>query len=469
MLFLIAFSRQINAQVCTGGLGDPVVNITFGTAGAPDLNFPPPSAYTYTTDKCPNDGFYTITTQTSGCFGNSWYTVNNDHTGGGAFMLVNASYNPGDFFKTTVSALCPNTTYEFAAWVMNVLNYSSGIKPDLTFTIETPGGVVLNSYSTGPISITGSPNWQKVGFFFTTDPANPTIILRITNNAPGGNGNDLALDDITFRPCGPATTSSVRGGSDNNDVCEDAQPDYIFDGTVSTGYSNPIYQWQVSNDNGASWTDIPGASSLQYTRRPTAAGDYLYRLSVAEAGNFSLPNCRVASNQLRVNVHALPRVIAGPERILIMGNSIVLQASTTGESPVYNWLPPDGLNNPALLNPIAAPLVTTTYKLEVVTAFGCQGESFTRVKVVNGIYVPTAFSPNNDGKNDHWRIPYLDPALNATVAVYNRYGQLVYQVRGAAVDWDGTLQQVPQDSGTSIYFIRFADGKLMKGHLTLIR
>ena len=60
-------------------------------------------------------------------------------------MLVNASYTPGDFFVTTVSGLCPNTDYEFAAWIMNVLN-RSGIKPNVTFSIEAPNGTVLQQF-----------------------------------------------------------------------------------------------------------------------------------------------------------------------------------------------------------------------------------------------------------------------------------------------------------------------------------
>ena len=110
------------AQICNGSLGDPVVKLTFDPATTVGgSSYVPPSAYTYTTSSCPNDGYYTITNFTTGCFGNSWLTVSEDHTGGGNFMLVNASFEPGDFFIGTVSDLCPNTTYEFSAWVLNVM------------------------------------------------------------------------------------------------------------------------------------------------------------------------------------------------------------------------------------------------------------------------------------------------------------------------------------------------------------
>jgi gliding motility-associated-like protein len=92
------------------------------------------------------------------------------------------------------------------------------------------------------------------------------------------------------------------------------------------------------------------------------------------------------------------------------------------------------------------------------------------VKFVAGIFVPSAFTPNNDGKNDSWRIPFLDPQWGATVSLYNRHGQLVYQATGIAVDWDGRLKGVPQPSGIYVYLIHFNDGTAdMKGTITLIR
>lgn len=468
--FLITLPFFTKAQLCTGSLGDPVVNITFGTASSPDFNFTPPSAYTFTNSSCPNDGYYTITNSSTGCFGNSWHSVVSDHTGGGAFMLVNASYTPGDFFVATVAGLCPNTTYEFASWIMNVLVSPTGIKPDLTFKVETTAGVVLNQFNTGGIIATATPIWTQYGFFFTTTAGNTSVVLRITNNAPGGIGNDLGLDDITFRPCGPEITSFIQGSGDKIDLCVNEQLNYTFDGAVSPGYTSPAFQWQVSTDAGITWSDIAGATSTVYLRQPTTAGNYWYRLSVAEAGNTGIPGCRIASDVLSINVHAKPVVDAGPDRILITGNITTLQGNVTGESPVYDWTPPDDLDDPAALIPVATPASDKVYKLTATSAFGCANEDYVRVKVVAGIFVPTGFTPNNDGKNDTWSIPYLDPLLGATVAVYNCWGQLVYKVTGTPVNWNGMVNGLPQPSGTYIYTISFSNGMTdMKGTVTIIR
>ena len=96
------FATGTSAQLCNGSLGDPVVNITFNSGSTA---YAPTNAYGYANSNCPDDGYYTITNATSGCFNNHWHTVTKDHTGGGSFMLINASYEPGDFFVSTVTNL----------------------------------------------------------------------------------------------------------------------------------------------------------------------------------------------------------------------------------------------------------------------------------------------------------------------------------------------------------------------------
>ncbi len=467
-LFFFGFTFYLNAQLCTGSLGDPVVNITFGSGGS-STGYTATNAYIYTSSSCPNDGYYTITSSTSGCFGNSWHTVNSDHTGNGAFMLVNASFTPGDFFVTTVNNLCPNTTYEFASWLMNVLN-RSGIKPNITYSIETANGTVLQQFSTGDIPETISPTWTQYGFYFTTPASNTPIVLRMTNNAPGGNGNDIALDDITFRPCGPIITSSIQGNSNTVYICEGNTNSYSFTSSVSSAYVSPVYQWQVSTDSGSTWKDIAGANSISYLRSPTGAGVYRYRLAVNEQSSATITACRIASNYVEINVHAKPVVNAGADRIIFTGENVNLQGNISGENPTFYWGPPGNLSNINILDPVVSPVIEKEFTLYATSAFGCKNEDAVIVKVVAGIFVPTAFTPNKDGINDRWRIPFLDPALGATVKVYNRYGQLIYHVSSVAIDWDGTFNGKEQPSGTYVYHITFNKRRQdMKGTFSLIR
>src|SRR4026209_583909 len=137
---MIFFFGALNAQLCQGSLGDPIINITFGAGPnpGPQLNAAT-TAYQYVVNDCPNDGFYTVRSNTSTCFGNTWHSLSSDHTGdpNGYFMLVNASFQPSAFYLDYVSGLCGGTTYEFAAWVINVLRPGScapsPTQPNLTF------------------------------------------------------------------------------------------------------------------------------------------------------------------------------------------------------------------------------------------------------------------------------------------------------------------------------------------------
>ena len=468
LFFIPAFfsSLSMAAQLCTGSLGDPVVNITFGSGTNTGNNYTPPTAYNFTTSSCPNDGSYTITGFTSNCFGGNWHDVGGDHTGNGNFMLVNASYQPGDFFKTTVSGLCPNTTYEFAAWIMNVLK-TSGIKPDLTFRIEETDGTVLGQYSTGALNETPTPVWSQYGFFFTTPPANPDVVLRITNNAPGGNGNDLALDDITFRPCGPPITATITGMSGELSVCEYEQPTLQMEADPSGFYLSPSIQWQLSVDSGASWANIPGATSIQFTRVPTGPGHYWYRFNVAETGSPAV--CRINSNILVCNIWPRPLANAGPDRVLLLGDTLQMTA-TADSSGIYTWTPSVNLSDPLVLQPRSWPATLTTYQLQVVSANGCTNEDEVTIRVLKDIYIPTAFTPNNDGLNDQWRIPSLDPGWSAEVLIFNRYGQIIYRGKGADISWDGTAGGLIQPSGVYIYLLQIPAKRLQRrGTITLIR
>ena len=134
VLFQFFLLSSIHGQLCTGSLGDPVVNITFGNDNTP--KGPLKAGVTnmmYTTSGCPNDGQYGITNLAFGCFGNTWFLLAGDHTGdvGGRYMVINASFEPSDFYLDTVSGLCGNTVYEFEPPLHKMrLNSQGGIDPD---------------------------------------------------------------------------------------------------------------------------------------------------------------------------------------------------------------------------------------------------------------------------------------------------------------------------------------------------
>ena len=389
--FLLTYlSAACSAQLCQGSLGDPIVNITFGSGSNPG---PPLAAaatgYQYVTNDCPNDGFYAVRNSTQSCFSSTWYTVNADHTGdpNGYFMVVNATVQPSPFYIDTVKNLCGNTTYEFAAWVLNVILPSScngnPSQPNLSFSIETTTGTVLQSFNSGNIPATASPAWKQFGFFFNTPAGVSDVVIRIVNNCAGGCGNDLLLDDITFRPCGPKLTPTIQ--NENQDtivVCSGQTRNFSFNATVSAGYTNPFFQWQFQQQNGT-WIDIPNQNSTTFNTSVnplTPIGNYYYRLAAAESGNFASAQCRVYSSILGLIVAPLPVATAGNNGPACGGENV--QLSATGGS-TYIWTGPAGFTA-ATANPVVnnmTPAKAGNYTVTVTNASGCSATASTIVQI----------------------------------------------------------------------------------------
>ncbi|MCW3073603.1 MAG: hypothetical protein JWP69_672 [Flaviaesturariibacter sp.] len=402
LLLLIGLESSLGAQLCQGSLGDPIVNITFGAGNNPG---PPLSAaaigYQYVPTDCPSDGFYTVRNNTNICFGNTWHTVTGDRTSSpnGYFMLINASNQPSDFYVDTIRGLCSATTYEFAAWVLNVIKPSScngnSNKPNITFSIENLAGTVLQQYHTGNINPTDVPQWVQYGFFFTT-PANASnIVVRMRNNAPGGCGNDLLLDDITFRPCGPRLTPSFLGSSSSlRDICEGEQTTVTLVADVSSGFTSPYFQWQEQLPNSNVWADIPGANTTTLIRSfatTAPVGTYGYRLTVVESTNIGSSACTIVSAPLTVRVNSKPVVTILNSGPVCEGTSVSLTASGGAQ---YNWSGPNGFSGTGATISIANIKRTDTgnYYLEVINTAGCRAVDSTRV----GIYLrPTALVLND--------------------------------------------------------------------------
>lgn len=386
LLLMMVLAQSSYGQLCTGSLGDPVAWITFGTSGGPALSASNTN-YTYVNSSCPNDGEYTLTDITFGCFGTSWHTLVGDHTPNdnlGRYMLVNASQLPGDFFRDTINGLCGNTTYELSAWIINMQKTAacgSPILPNLTFHVETVAGTSLLTFDSEDIQITETPVWQQFGTFFTTSNNMTSVIMRITNNAPGGCGNDLALDDITLRPCGPTVNAVLAiNGSNSYTVCQANETAYLLSGSFSNSYTNPSLQWQVSNDNGTTWTNITGATTSTYLRQPTPEGNFKYRLTIAEGNNIFIPQCRIASNPVTIIISLPPFVQATNYVFSCYGSTVLLFAA--GGS-IYEWTGPNGFTSKEQKPQISNVQFTDAgiYKVKVTTFFGCSNSDSTDLQV----------------------------------------------------------------------------------------
>jgi len=165
---------------------------------------------------------------------------------------------------------------------------------------------------------------------------------------------------------------------------------------------------------------------------------------------------------------------AGPRDTSIVVNQ-PLQLNGTG-AKYYFWSPPNGLDDANISKPVALLAESQQYVLLVKSEVGCTSRDtidVTVYKVKPDLYVPDAFTPNSDGKNDVFRpIPIGMKKLNY-FKVYNRLGQLVFSTSVQKQGWDGTFKGQPQDSDVFVWIAEGVDylGKVIfkKGSVTLIR
>jgi gliding motility-associated-like protein len=177
--------------------------------------------------------------------------------------------------------------------------------------------------------------------------------------------------------------------------------------------------------------------------------------------------------EVTVNVLPLPDVtILTHDTVVKYGKPLQLQVKG---ARTYNWMPPSTLNNPNISYPVATPTEPTEYIVAGIGANGCRTYDTVRVGIDyrDNLMIPTAFTPNNDGKNDVFRIANLTFQRVMEFRVFNRWGQEVYSTNDNRTGWDGKWKGVPQDMGNYQYIIRlgYPDGYVesYKGEVTLIR
>jgi gliding motility-associated-like protein len=220
------------------------------------------------------------------------------------------------------------------------------------------------------------------------------------------------------------------------------------------------------------WTFGDGNTSteLNPTHVYNSAGQYHVRLSYQ-----TTTACLNSFNETDVDMLRLstPLTHSGNQTIYI-GQKIKLFAKGAGSN--YNWTPPTGLNNASIATPIASPTVTTTYKIRNTNNAGCFAEDSLKITVVelNDVYMPSAFTPNNDGKNDQ-----IYPLMGSKFeikeySIYNRWGQKIFTTNKVGTGWDGTINGVVQDSGIYLWILSVTDKEKnstieKKGNFALIR
>lgn len=258
----------------------------------------------------PEDGYYTLSKLSGKAWGNATLV---DHTNGkGYFMIVNASYGKDEFYRERVTGLVPGLHYTLSAYIAN-LSPAEALKPNVLFGIsDATTGALLGSLSTGEINNTA---WQQYSFTFVATTTAADILL--SNNAIGGAGNDLALDDIAFAPIPDPISPISTLGSD----------------TLCVG--SPLVLSDTAG-NGV-WSSLdPSLASVDNTGRVTSLGTGQARI------RFSVTNRIGCISADTVRVTILPHVAASDIHIslpsICTGDSVVVHTTDpTLNAARFSW------------------------------------------------------------------------------------------------------------------------------------
>jgi gliding motility-associated-like protein len=242
----------------------------------------------------------------------------------------------------------------------------------------------------------------------------------------------------------------------SNLFCEDLPIDFI--GTASADAT--IWEWDFGNGLG---NNVPPFSRI-YTN-PYNGNVKLKVLTADGCGSF---------NDIQpLTIAPAPIINAGPDFYLKIGESKIINASISNANNYdFVWTPTTNLNNATILTPITSTIVPSVYKITATDKInGCVGIDSMEVKSYFTIFVPNAFTPNGDSKNEKWLIPALEAYPNCGVQVYNRYGQKIFESIGYKTPWDGRFNGAQQPMGVYVYIINPNDGilKIMQGTVLLLR
>ncbi len=218
--------------------------------------------------------------------------------------------------------------------------------------------------------------------------------------------------------------------------------------TVSIYNDNPfpcdgdvVYLSTTQNFNQIGWTT--GETGIQISL--TQSGKY--GVTVVNNGGCT------ASDEVDIVFLPKPMVEAGPNVSSDCVNGIMLNGIGDG---VPIWEPALGLSNDNTFNVNAAPINTTIYYLTVDNGTCKATDSLIVTAECSSIYVPSGFTPNNDGVNDIFKANGID-VKDFSLMVFNRWGEKIFQTQDINLGWDGTYRGTPAPFGMYIWVLEASD------------
>jgi gliding motility-associated-like protein len=376
---------------------------------------------------------------------------------------------------TTAISILPTETTQFIVSSTNangcissdsiIVSISSFNPTNLVITQDTllcvPAEVLLEVQFTptnAEIFWSDSNDWGS-NTQLNDDSTDENIIVQAT-------GSQTYFVQVTSQGCVFEDNVNVQLANDQTSLAPDTL--ICFAETLIIGVEQP------SSELNYSWT--PAEIILTGQNTPTISASInetttVIVSSLSEGGCVSEDSITIYISDLDSNI-----VSAGvnPTSVLA-GQSAQLLANPSGYA--YNWEPASSLNDATLQNPIATPSETTLYTL-TVSDRECSFSDTVSLKVLNvicgppNIYVPNAFTPNRDNKNEKLFVRAVN-LQEMKFSIYNRWGQVVFTTTDQTIGWDGTFNGREVDPEVFVYYLDAicvgGETYFQKGNITVIR
>ncbi len=307
------------------------------------------------------------------------------------------------------------------------------------------------------------------------------VVLQLNSDAlhhlwtPPGTLNDPTLKNPTATPTG-TLTYQVVGNIGKCTASDDITLKVVPYPTANAGTDTAICvgtsaQLNASGGTNYSWSPAAFLTAANIANpiavNPTANVKYI----VTVRDTLGCP--KTAKDTVIVLVTKI-NADAGPRDTTVVIDQPLLLRASGGTN--YLWSPAQWLNNIGTASPVALPQSNIEYIVKVSNAAGCFAYDSILVKVFKldaGFYVPTAFSPNGDGRNDLFRPVLLGMKGLDLFKVFNRWGQMLYSSTDFESGWDGKFGGREQASATYIWYAEGTDYKnnkiKKKGYVVLVR
>jgi gliding motility-associated-like protein len=444
------------ATMLPGGIQYVVVN-DFFCVDSFEVIVPSPDRITYTeVDKedvtCFGDTDGSITIEGDGGTGSHSYTWDvgsgptQSNLGAGNYPVTITDDN-SCILDTFITILTPDILVASidAAGTENVS--CNGLQDGMISIVHSGGNAGSFDYSwTGNVSQSASATNLNQGMY----------IITVTDSKGCQDTTGYAI----IQP--PAITAVIP--TPENPACFGETTEIIVESAA--GGNGPSFTYQVEN----------GPSVPVGTPYDIQAG--IYALNVFDSKGCSFDTVINIIEPLEIIVNL------GPDQTIELGDSFWLNPNIQSENPIESitWTPSDYLSCDNCVPLFITPFTDIFYTIEVIDSNGCIATDDLRVFVgtVRHVFIPSGFSPNDDGVNDLFQI-YAGKgvAMIKNFSVFNRWGDMVYTDKNQfptlnnGPGWDGTYRGKKLSTGVYVYFaeIEFLDGEIItyRGDITLLR